>query len=253
MKEEEEGYCMPLTAPSYTPPPFWARPEGKILMVFFQADEEAMGYETPEPLELTDEKLALAWIGDMVQPTHTMGLYHECLTALKVKYGKMLGWYINYIWVSHDMALLFEREIYGWPAQLCENIPLRFEGSQIFGVCRRYDEDLMRISMNITSPPPWGREKPLEDEFNKLVKGDFLQIRKFPSPEKDGKPLKQLLFIPTTDFKLHEIWSGPAVLEFGTSGYYPLLHKLRPTKILGAYYVRAEWIVPHAKIIWEKK
>jgi len=252
MREEEEGYCMPLTAPSYTPPPFWAKPKGKLLMVFFQADRKAMKYEIPEPLKLTNENLALAWIGDMCQPTHTMDIYHECLIALKVKYRKMLGWYLPYIWVSHDTALMFEREIYGWPAHLCENTLMRFEGSQIFGICRRYEENLMRISMNITSQPHCEKRNPLEDKFNKLVKGDFLQIRKFPSPEKNGKPIKQLLFIPTTDFKLHEIWSGPTVLELGSSGYYPLLHKLRPAKILGAYYLKAEWIVPHAKIVWQK-
>ena len=111
----------------------------------------------------------------------------------------------------------------------------------------------MRISMNITSPPPPGREMPLEDEFGRLVGGDFLQIRKFPAPQKDGKPIKQLLLIPSTDFKVHEIWSGPAVLELGSSGLYPHLHKLNPIEILGAWYTKSSWIVPYPEILWENK
>ena len=189
----------------------------------------------------------------MGQPTHRIDVYHEALTAIKVKYQQWSGWYINYIWVDHDMALTFEREIYGWPANLCESTALQFHGSQILADCVRYGERLMRISMNITSPPPPGREMPLEDEFGRLVGGDFLQIRKFPAPQKDGKPIKQLLLIPSTDFKVHEIWSGPAVLELGSSGLYPHLHKLNPIEILGAWYTKSSWIVPYPEILWENK
>ncbi len=244
---------MPLAAPAFTPPPFQAMPDGRLLLVIFEADQKALAYEVPEPLRPSEDNLCLAWIGDMRQPTHTVNLYHECLTAIKTKYKRWVGWYINYVWVSHDMALTFSRELYGWPAQLCEDTPLRFVGSQIFAECRRYGEQLMRMSFNVTSPPVHSRKKSLEDEFFKLIAGDWLQVRKFPSPEAKGKPIKQLFLIPTTDFKLHEIWSGPAILELGKSGYYPHLHKMNPTKLRGAWYLKSEWTVPHAKLLWEKR
>jgi acetoacetate decarboxylase len=251
MKEQEEGFSMPLGAPAFGAPPFKAMPEGRVVFVFFEADRGAIEFEVPAPLEPTGDNLCLAWIGDMRQPTHTMDLYHECLTAIKTRYEGYVGWYINYIWVSHDMALTFSRELYGWPASLCEDTPLRFVGSQIFGSCRRYGEELMRMSVNITSPPSPDGSGQGEVEFGRLVAGEWLQIRKIPSPEKDGKPLKQLFRIPTTNFKLHEIWSGNAVLELGQSGYYPHLHRLAPTKVHGAFLVRAEWIVPHAELLWQ--
>ena len=244
---------MPLSAPAYTSPPFWAMPGGRLLFVFFQADIEAMRFEVPTPLVLHHQNTAFAWIGDLIQSPHTMTPYHESLIAVKVRYKTHDGWYLPYLWTSNDESTIFARELYGWPSQLSDNDPIQIEGSQIQAMCRRRGELLMRISLNITSPPPQSRQKSLEDRFNKLIAGDWLQVRKIPSPEKNGKPLKQLLHIATTDFKLHEIWEGNAVLEIGASGYYPNLHRLQPRKILGAFYTKPEWLVPHAKIIWQKK
>jgi acetoacetate decarboxylase len=243
---------MPLGAPAFTSPPFQAMLDGKLLLMVFEADKKAIGREVPEPLGASEDNLCLAWIGDMRQPTHTINLYHECLTAIKTKYKRWTGWYINYLWVSHDMALTFSRELYGWPAQLCEDTQLRFVGSQVFGECRRYGEQLMRMSFNVTSPPEPAGKKRLESEFFRLIAGDWLQVRKFPSPETKGKPINQLFLIPTTQFRLHEIWSGPGVLELEKSGYYPHLDRLNPTRVLGAWYLKSEWIVPYARLLWEK-
>ena len=109
------------------------------------------------------------------------------------------------------MALTFEREIYGWPANMCDTTPLTFHGSQAIGHCHRAGECLMRLSMNVTSPPPIRRaDSAIEDRFAELVDADFLQVRKIPHPEEGGKPIKQVLLIRPEDFALHEIWSAPA-------------------------------------------
>ena len=251
MKVDEEGYSMPLAAPTYTPPPFAASAHSRILYMIYTADPDALAFEVPAPLEVDPLGHVLAWVGDMGQPSHTIETYHEGLTAIRVRYKQWSGWYVNYIWVDHDMALTMAREIYGWPANLCESTNLRFHGSQIFGDCIRYGESLMRMSVNITSPPPVGRTQPLEDAFGALAGGDFLQIRKFPPANENGKPTKQLLLIPSQDFEIHEIWSGNGVLELGKSGLYPHLHKLEPRAVLGSWYVKASWVVPHPQLLWE--
>jgi acetoacetate decarboxylase len=251
MKREEEGYTMPLSAPTFTAPPFAATEESRILYMVFRGDADAVAWEVPEPLEVDPRSHVLAWIGDMRQPSHTIDTYHEALTAIRVNYKQWSGWYINYLWVAHDMALTFSREIYGWPANLCESTDLRFHGSQIFGECVRYGEPLMRMSMNIVSTPTTGRNEAIENDFADLAGGDFIQIRKFPAADEGGKPIKQLLLIPSQDFKLHEIWSANAALELGKSGLYPHLHKLEPQEVLGAWYLKASWVVPHPQLIWE--
>ena len=252
MREHEEGYSMPLAAPTFTKPPFYATPDSKILMMAYRADPAAVAFEVPEPLEPVEPNLVLAWLGDMGQPTHSVELYHECLTGIMVRYKEWTGWYINYIWVDNDMALTFEREIYGWPANMCDTTPLTFHGSQAIGHCHRAGECLMRLSMNVTSPPPIRRaDSAIEDRFAELVDADFLQIRKIPNPEEGGKPIKQLLLIRPEDFALHEIWTGPGHLELGRSGLYPHLHKLEPVEILETWYLKASWVVPYPKVIWD--
>jgi acetoacetate decarboxylase len=249
MKKEEEGFSMPLSAPAYAPPPYWARPEGKLLFVFFRANKEALEHEIPEPLTLAPNAMCLAWLGDLSQPPHTFEFYHEVLTAIQVQYKNMIGWCINYIWTSNDQAMLFARELYGWPAQLCDDERLKYYGSQILGECNRAGVRLMRIVFSVNSPPPSKREASLEKDFLNLLEGDFLQIRKIPSPEKGGKPLRQLIHIPVVDFRCHEFWKGEGTVELGKSGYYPNLHRMNPTEIVAAYFARAEWIVPYSKIL----
>ena len=109
MKENEEGYAMPLSAPTYTRPPFESTERSQIILVLYRGDKDAVAWEVPEPLEPYGDGTMLAWVGDMCQPSHTLDLYRESLTAIKVKYKGMVGWYINFIWVAHDIALLFER------------------------------------------------------------------------------------------------------------------------------------------------
>jgi len=250
MKEHEEGFSMPLGAPLYQEPPFWGMPKGALMLMAYKADPEAVAWEVPEPLEVDEPGLMFAWFSDLSQPTHTIDLYHECVLGIKIRFEDYRGWYIPYIWVDHDMALTFSRELYGWPAALCDPTPLRTRGSQIFGECIRYDEPLMRMSMNVTSPPPQGREASIEDEFWQHLDGNWIQVRKLPNPAKGGKPIKQVLNIPPEDFKINEIWSGPATLDISKSGRFPNIHNLNALEVLGSWYLKSEWVVPWPEVIW---
>jgi acetoacetate decarboxylase len=195
----------------------------------------------------------LAWVGDMCQPSHTLDLYRECLTAIKVRYGDTIGWYVNFIWVAHDIALTFEREIYGWPAHICDDARLAFHGSQITGACVRHGEQLMRVSFNATSVAHMGRTESPEENFGALLDGKFLQVRKFPAPAKEAKPIKQLLDIPTRDYTVHEIHEGNATVEMGHSGFYPTLSGLAPRETIGAWYVRASWWLDYPVVLWDNQ
>jgi len=253
MKESQEGFCMPLSAPSYPPPPYWTRPEGGGIAIFFHADIEALEKEIPEPLTLAPDALCRVWINDLSQPPHTFGLCHEGLISIRVKYQNIIGWYMSYLWISNDEVMSCCRELYGWPAQLCDDERLRYNGSQVSGECHRNGERIMRVTWNVTSPPPSKRDQALENEYLQIAGGDSLQIRKFPSPEKDGTPIKQLLQIHKQDASFKELWKGNATLVLEESSYYPNLVKLKPRKIVASYFLRSEFVLPYAKIIWEKK
>ncbi len=98
-----------------------------------------------------------------------------------------------------------------------------------------------------------GRPEPLENQFGALLDGKFLQVRKFPAPAKDGKPIKQLLDIPTLDYTVHEIHKGNATVEMGHSGLYPTLAGLAPKETVGAWYVRASWYLDYPIVLWDNQ
>jgi acetoacetate decarboxylase len=259
MKTHEEGFSMPVAAPAYEGPPYWGRPEGDLLVVFYYTDKNALEWEVPEPLELAPDPMIIAWIGDLSQPRHTQKIYNEALTMIRVKYKEITGWYVNYLWTTHDQSLMFCREVYGWPAQLCDpDQKLRFDGSVIMGDCVRNGVRLMRIILNVTSPPPVKLDdhlkdrfdQDLKDRFGKLMGKDFIQFKKIPSMAEGRKPLRQISH-HVEDATIHEIWRGNASVELAKSGYYPNLYRLNPTEIVDAFYVRSEWIVPYATILWE--
>jgi acetoacetate decarboxylase len=110
----------------------------------------------------------------------------------------------------------------------------------------------MRVSFRLDSPPGEAEAEKLRKELDSIMGPHSLQIRKFPSPERNGKPLKQLIHIVFEDVKIHEIWCGTAALEFGRSGAYPLIHRLEPREIVRAFWLKPEWILPYGKVIWEE-
>jgi acetoacetate decarboxylase len=249
MKREQEGYSMPLSNPSYPPPPYKMLPSTKVVSVYFVADREAMELEVPEPLELAPDAIAQVWIGDMVQPPHSYAYYHECAIGIQVKYKDTVGWYTPYGWVHTDEPLIQGREVYGIHQVLCEDTPLRFNGRQIQAEIRRYGELLVRISFAITGSPPESRDRSTEKTFLKYTNLPFFMIRKIPSPEKDGKAIRQLILSPYTEVSVEEIWTGDAIVEFGKSGYCPHLYKLEPKRYLYASYTRPSWTLGYGKIL----
>ncbi len=65
MKQHEEGYAMPLSAPSYTVPPFESTARSQILLVLYQGDRDAVAWEVPEPLE-PPSATAPCWPGSAI-------------------------------------------------------------------------------------------------------------------------------------------------------------------------------------------
>jgi hypothetical protein len=109
----------------------------------------------------------------------------------------------------------------------------------------------MHLSMNVTSEPPERRVADIEAEFWTHLSGSWIQLRKLPSPGKDGKPIRQLLNVPPADFEIGEIWSGDGTLELGKSGLFHHMHKLNPVEVYGTWFLRSRWVLEHPEVIWE--
>ncbi len=71
----------------------------------FDANEEAVRYEIPEPLEYVGTK-SLLWLGDPTLAPGNYGPYHEGAIIIQSRYQEKLGATIPYIWTESDEAML---------------------------------------------------------------------------------------------------------------------------------------------------
>lgn len=56
--------------------------------------------------------------------------------------------------MTNDMALIWGREIYGYPKKIAETIRVKREGNKVTGVCIRKGIPIIEIKVNLTGPEP---------------------------------------------------------------------------------------------------
>lgn len=260
MHEDEEGWHFPYAAPAVPKPPYEMLPETDYLFVFFDAEREALEREVPPPLELApveESPLAMAWVGDAVQPPHSGAPYHEGVIGVRVTFEGRTGWYFPYMWTDNDEAM-FTGQLYGFPKQLCDEDRLEREGNTIRGVVERRGKTLFDVTFSYRSPPAGRRSTDVEAKLADVMAGSSeehhtdLQVKKVPSPDPDGKVLKQVIEVETEEYTAEEIWEGNASLEFHPNGYYPNFRNLEPTSIHSAFFIKPNFYLPEAEVVWER-
>lgn len=241
MKISEEGYSLPLGSPAYQPPPYLGG-EGsnpsELIFIEFEANEEAVRHELPEPLEYVSSR-CLLWLGDPTLAPGNYGPYHEGAIIIPAKYKDKIGATVPYIWTESDEALLIGRELYGFPKMICDSERLRTNAGTISGAIHRHNRTL--IDAEVT----------LERKANKNelpIIGPYLfLVRKFPSPDPNHRPIRQLIQLEQP-FSVLEAWVGRCSLEFGNSSQFRL-RDFGPRKALRGFFLKAKWILPEAKIV----
>lgn len=243
MKKEREGYSMPLGSPAYGPPPYYGG-EGiqtsELLLIEFECDPQAIAEETPEPLQPVDDR-ALLWLGDATIAPANYGIYHEGAIIHKVRFGDTLGATVPYIWTDSDEAMLVGREIYGFPKMMCDVGRLCYQGPNVSGSVSRRGEVLLRAGLTLEA-------RASAEELPQLGP-TFFFVRKIPNPEQGGKALRHLIRVDQS-FEVLECWRGRAFVEFAASAQFRI-RAFQPRRMLGAFFVKARWVLPYARIVAE--
>lgn len=252
MDGDEEGWIYPLSAPSVPRPPY--ETEAEYILTFFEADQEALEYEIPYPLELApkdESPRVCVWIGNPVQIPHSHDGYQEGMVRIRVKFDDKSFWYNPYMWVDKDEPLL-AGQVYGLPKQMMDSNPLEVNGSTIRGVIKRRGQTIIRQIVSTKNPPQSRQTEFGIKELNKHLEVPGLQVKKVPSPEKNGKVLKQVVTVSHEDDNIVEVWEGDSSLEFIPNGYYPNMQNLEPRKIYRGFYVKLTWRLLNGNVLWEK-
>jgi acetoacetate decarboxylase len=239
VRRSEEGFTNPLGSPAYFAPPYQFK-NAETVLIEFEASREAIEAEVPEPLEL-QPGTAFAVIQDAQIASGAP--FHEGYIFVRTKYKDLAGFYAPYVFGCPEEAVLANREMYGWPEMIVDYPHPRIikDGHTVTATVQRRGELLMKASVALER-----RAKP--EELPNM--DDNITLRKIPSPLKDGRSLRQLIHIRLEDGQIHDLWAGRGYLELGQSAQFRI-NRLRPIRIVNAYYTVISWTLPHAKSIWD--
>jgi len=235
-----EGWSAPFNSSPYTSPPH-PMERSRMILVEFEADEQAMAEAVPAPLEWVPGTRALAFIGTNRQ-TPTSLNFLEGAVILQARLGDIVANFIPYIWTSHDEPMLAGREVSGRPKLMCEHGEVEERGNFAYAEIVRRGQKLMTAGVSIDDHAT-AADLPL--------KGGYLAVRKIIMPERGRATLKQVIHHETGgSFRLDWIYSGRGQLELPRTAL-SAVWELAPTKITGAWYTQVGWGLDWGKIVWE--
>jgi acetoacetate decarboxylase len=143
----------------------------EMLYAVYRTDADVVSKILPKPLEPASEPLVMAFVAHYPQ-TNFGCPYNEGAILVQTKLGKETGIYCVSMPVDDDMAMVYGREIYGYPKKLADNIRLEKKDSQIIGSVSRKGIEILRIELNVK---------------NVIQQSDLISLWS-PSVDQNGKP-----------------------------------------------------------------
>ena len=229
MRKDEEGYSLPLHAPSYGPRDATDHEAiyHKALWIKFEADARFSEWLVPEPFEYVSSTMVIM-LAERRQPPALGDGFLSCI-FMPVRYKGVVGSYVPIGFASNDDLVIGYRELYAFGVVGCDETRLEYNGNTISCTLNRNNQPIARASV---FPERRSEENFLSDV---LGHGTF-QIQKVPSLEK-GKEIRRIISPhygrgPNTEVR--EQWTGRAALEFPSSVWQ--LQKLNPVRVLEGFY-----------------
>lgn len=117
----------------------------KILFAAYLTDPDIVAKILPKPLKPDVEPLVLAYIADF--PKTNFGCsYREGAILIRAVHRGRIGYYCIFMPVDDDMAMIYGRELYGYPKKM-GNISLENTPSYIKGSAGRKGVESLRIEL----------------------------------------------------------------------------------------------------------
>ena len=236
LTREGFGYSMPAGASSYQAPPYHYR-DAHAITITYETDEDAVLDILPEGLELPIPATVRAQVSHA--RFSTFGSYLESFLAVECLWQGERRFYMPYVLVTGETALLAGREIWGEGKKLA-HIELIQDDNLIRGVVERpKGTPLLTLSIRPerTLRPP-ANQRPC-----------YVSLRIIPSPEENAPPAADLVETFAEDWEVHEVWSGSSTMTFGVPSELDPWHKLPVRRIKNAFYSRCDFTLPAGKII----
>jgi acetoacetate decarboxylase len=198
----DRAFAMPLTNPSYPPPPyrFFDR---EYVIITYRTDPQALAAVVPEPLEPAGAIVKFEFIR---MPDSTgFGDYTECGQVIPVRFGNEVGLYVHSMYLDDDAPIAGGREIWGFPKKLASP-RIAHEGEVVVGTLNYGSQPVAVGTMGYKHrAADLGAIRDAMHEPNFLIKI---------IPHVDGTPrVLELVRYRLQDIVLKEAWVAPAALE----------------------------------------
>ncbi len=229
--------------------------DAQMLSIFWETKPEIIAKLLPPPLKPAPHPIAYAFVA--FYPSTNFGVtYKETALFIKATFNGEEGGYCLAMPVTSDMALIYGREIFGFPKKIGD-IHYKKDGDTIEGWTERGGPRFMEISARLTG------------NFNDPAMQDLLaatpmsedgsmtfttyNFKYFPAPEGDGAfDYNPRLVKQDTVFRPKEMQFGEAEIAFKPSDNDPW-EEVEIVKILGAIYMRGNNTMLPGKVVAEVK
>jgi acetoacetate decarboxylase len=203
--------------------------DGIMAMVSFRTQLDIVKKVLPPPLEPAPMSTGLVYISEF-HSTNFGTTYNEAALYLAAQYGGEVGKYCVSMPVTDDMALIWGREIYGYPKKIAETIHVLREGNTVTGVCIRKGIPIIEIEIHLT--------KPIDSETLPQPTPNFLFKYFWDLDPRSGKfDSTPRLIKQCNDIDWGKIESGDGTLTLAKSKYDPI-GEIPVEEVLSAYYAK---------------
>lgn len=243
-----KGYALPLSPKgrsSLLDPPPWHY-GGDILAVMFTTDEKRARAFIPPPLEMGPRPgEGIVWFSELVSVSDAQpdlayvnperAVYHECLVMLNCRFKGVPGYFVPFIWVDKDFALM-RGFVQGFPKKLgrvhvtklhdlCPRLGGRAVGARMKAILEAHGERIAEGSM------VFARKATAEE----LPSVKFYLMRHLPRIDDPARPAVHEITAGTVaNAKIGDVWAGEGELKFFDSPFEEVAD-LGPVTVTGAF------------------
>jgi len=195
-----------------------------MVMAIFRTKAEVVKKVLPPPLEPSPAPTGLAYVAEF-HKTNFGVTYNEAALFISAQYKGEVGNYCLSMPVTNDMALIWGREVFGFPKKIAETIHVRKEGNKVTGVCVRKSIPIITIKVNLTGPAPPGAIPPTPNYL----------FKHFRDPRLDRLDYNPRLVKQHNQIDWGKVELGKGELALARSEYDPI-HEIPVEEVLMAGY-----------------
>ena len=244
LAKEKFGFSAPVWSPMFPKAP-WLMPRTELIVMFYEAEKEAVLNILPDECELLTEPPVVTVILKKAIDGHG-GPHYGNYIVPQCKFRGKPYIYDHFLLITNDVAMVMGREYWGDPKKICYT-DWYWEGNELLIKTER------PRGLNILTAH-FRIEKQCAIEHITYPIYPNLSLKYIPSSERDGKPdvfkyiEGKLELLPLPEGTV-EVWRGTGSIWMPSPTEVLPIYKLAPKKILGAFFIKCGIKVLPGKVI----